>query len=206
DDLLGIGESQWDELRKAAEAAFDAGIIGADELAKALKAIDILEVADGFRQVAAELGDVAAIIPNLAADLTEAFAMFTAGNTAGGIATAFQAATTAVRGLGAALEDEARRGEAALDLIIGGAAALATALGGPAVGQAVGAVGEFVKSILGDLTNGLAEIKRQVDGVAARSTYLGESLIQGIADANTRQVSRGGLLGLLGFTKAALEI
>src|SRR5690606_39744667 len=128
----------------------------------ALKAIGILEVADGFRQVAAELGDVAAIIPTLAADLTEAFARFTVGNTAGGIATAFQAATAAVKGLGAAFEDEARRGEAALDLIIGGAAAIATVLGGPAMGQAVAAVGEFVKSILGDLSNGLAEIDKQV--------------------------------------------
>src|SRR5690606_25077581 len=127
-DVFDLVNSKWDEMRDAAQAAFDAGLIGADELAKALKAIDILEVADGFRQVAAELGEVAAIVPNLAADLMDAFAMFTAGNTAGGIATAFQAATTAVRGLGAAFEDEARRGEAALDLIIGGAAALATAL------------------------------------------------------------------------------
>lgn len=204
-DMFDAVTSKWDEMRKAAQDAAAAGLITADELKKALKAIGILEVADGFRQVAAELGEVAGIVPNLAADLTEAFAMFTAGNTAGGIATAFQAATTAVRGLGAALEDEARRGEAALDLIIGGAAALATALGGPAMGQAVGAVGEFVKSILGDLSNGLAEIQRQVDQATTRSTYLGESLIQGIADANTRQVSRGGLLGLLGFTKAALD-
>lgn len=205
DDLLGNTPSQFDELREAAQAAFDAGIIGADELAKALQVIGILEVADGFRQVAAELGEVAGIVPNLAADLTEAFAMFTAGNTAGGIATAFQAATAAVRGLGAAFEDEARRGEAALDLIIGGAAAIATALGGPAMGQAVAAAGEFIKSILGDLTNGLAEIDKQVRETASRSQWLGEGLVRGIAEGATRQVSRGGLLGLLGFTKAALD-
>src|SRR5690606_38054341 len=43
-DLFDVVDSQWDEMRKAAKAAFDAGIIGADELAKALKAIDIHEV------------------------------------------------------------------------------------------------------------------------------------------------------------------
>src|SRR5690606_37817755 len=139
------------------------------------------------------------------AGLTEAFAQVAVGNTGGGIATAFQAATAAVRGLGAALEDEARRGEAALDLIIGGAAALGTALGGPAVGQAVADVAEFVKSVLGDLSNGLAEIQREVEATPSRSQWLGEGLVRGIADGATRQVSRGGLLGLLGFTKAALD-
>src|SRR5690606_6152293 len=59
DSLLGQGPSKFDELREAAQAAFDAGIIGAEELARALEAIGILEVADGFRQVAAELSGAA---------------------------------------------------------------------------------------------------------------------------------------------------
>lgn len=205
DSLLGQGPSKFDELREAAQAAFDAGIIGADDLRKALEAIDVLEFADGFRQVAAELSGAASILPSFAADMTEAFAMFQAGNRTGAITSVFQAATAAVRGLGDAFEDEARRGEAFFDLLIGGAATLATVLGGPALGQAVAAAGEFIKSILGDLTNGLAQIERQISQAASGSRFLGENLIRGLAESTTRQVSRGGLLGLLGFTKSELD-
>src|SRR5690606_33642365 len=48
-------------------------------------------------------------------------------------------------------------------------------------------------------------IQRRVESAAASSRYLGEGIIQGIAESNTRRVSRGGLLGLLGFTKAQLD-
>lgn len=206
-DVLGldIAITQWDQMREAAQAAFDAGLIGADQLRKALSLIGILELADGFRKVAEELTGTASIIPNLAADVTEAIAQMAAGNAAGGIATAFQAATAAVQGLGAAFQDTERQAEAMVDLVIGGAAAIATVIGGPALGQAVGAIGSFIKSVLGDLSNGLAAIEKQVGRAAASSKYLSEGLIRGIAEGATNTVSRGGLLGLLGFTKQELD-
>lgn len=204
-DLLGLGASQFDELREAAVAAFDAGVIGAEELAKALELIGLLEVADGFRRVAESLGDVAGIIPNLASELTKAFAQFKAGSADAAIATVFNAATAAVQALGAAFEDAEHQAAATLDLIIGTAAGIATAIGSPALGQAVAAIGSFIKTILGDLSNGLIAIERQINQTASSSRWLGEGLIRGIADGATRTVSRGGILGMLGFTKQELD-
>lgn len=203
--FLTVNQSNLNNLRKAAVEAFEAGVIGADELGEALRRIDVMEVVENLRQLGAELGGAGGIIPNLMAGMGQAWEQLTAGNTTDAVATAFNAATSAVQSLGAAFEDTARQGEAMLDLVIGAAAGIATAIGGPAMGQAVGAVGNFIKSILGDLSNGLAEIQKQIDQTASRSTYLGEELITGIAEGATQQVSRGGILGWLGFTKAALD-
>jgi len=76
---------------------------------------------------------------------------------------------------------------------------------GPALAAAVRMVGAFINAIIGDLSNGLRQIDAQVKQTAANSRLLGEELVRGIAEANTQQVSRGGLAGLLGFTKAQLD-
>lgn len=202
---LRVNQADFSELRKVAEDAFKYGVIGAEELDAALAAIGVMETVENFRILASELDDIQALVPELMADFTRAFAMLSAGNTTDAVAVGFRAAAQAVNALGDAFADTATQGEAMLDLVIGAAAGIATAIGGPAMGQAVGAIGQFIKSILGDLTNGLAEIQRQIDQATTRSTYLGESLIQGIADANTSRVSRGGILGFLGLTKAQLD-
>src|SRR5690606_20898551 len=112
---------------------------------------------------------------------------------------------SAVGALGAAFQDTAHQGEAMLDLVIGAAAGIATAIGGPALGQAVGAIGNFIKTIRGDLTNGLAQIREEVNATALSSQYLGRDLIESIAAGNTARVSRGGILGAIGLTKAELD-
>jgi hypothetical protein len=205
DAFLQVNQANFDQLREAAQAAFDAGIIGAEDLAEAMQLIGTMELVENFRILAGELDGLQSLVPNLMADFTQAFAQLAAGNTTDAIATAFNAATMAVEQLGAAFEDTEHQAEAVLDLVIGAAAGIATAIGGPAMGQAVGAIGGFIKSILGDLSNGLAAIEKQVNQTATGSRYLGEELVRGIAEGATRTVSRGGLLGALGFTKQALD-
>lgn len=204
-DFLRVPQTDLSDLREAAEAAFAAGVISVDEFKRALDGINAMTTISNLRILASQLDATAAIVPNLIADLGQAYAMFAAGNKTDALAVGFQAATTAVEGLKVAFSDSSKAGEAAFDLVLGAASTLATAIGGPAMGQAVAAFGQFLKSVLGDLSNGLAEVQKQVQQTITGSRYLGEDIIQGIAAANTTLVSRGGLLGLLGFTKAELD-
>lgn len=203
--FLRVAQADFDDFREAAVAAFDAGQISAEELLATLRVITAMELAENFRILASELDGLQSLIPNLAADLVQGFAQIASGGTADGIATLFRSAAGAVDTLGDAFSDTANQGEAMLDLLIGGAAGIAAAFGGPALGQAVGAVGQFIKSILGDLSNGLKQIQESIDRTALSSQYLGIGLIEGIAAGATSRVSRGGILGFFGATKAELD-
>lgn len=202
---LHVAQVDLAELRDLAATAFAAGIISAEQYADALRAINFQQLTGNLDILAGKLNDAARILPAFASGVMQAMAQLAAGNRTDAIATAFQALNTAVTSLKGAFEDTANAGDAAFDLIVGGAAAVATIIGGPALGQAVGAVGQFVKSIFGDMTNGALAIRDAIEETAKSSRYLGEGIIEGIAAANTKVVSRGGILGLLGFTKPELD-
>lgn len=202
-DFARVPQADFDDLRDAVREAFNAGIV--KDFDAAMRGIDFLELHENLGILSQQLNEVQAIVPNLARDLMQAGAMWVAGNKTDAIATGFQAATKAVEGLKAAFADASQVGEAALDLLIGGASTLATVFGSAALGQAVGAIGGFLKSVLGDFGNGLIEIRRTIDETVASSRYLGEDLVESIANSATERVSRGGLLGLLGFTKQQLD-
>lgn len=88
----------------------------------------------------------------------------------------------------------------------GAAGAVAELVTGiPGLGQAISAVGSVFSRILGDMSNGLRQIAEQVDDFVSGSSYLNESLVQAFADMATETVSRGGILGWLGFTKRQLD-
>lgn len=71
---------------------------------------------------------------------------------------------------------------------------------GPVLGKAISTVGQILSSVLGDLSNGIAELREEVEDIQSDFSIIDvSSLIQ------TRQESRGGLLGLLGFTKTVLD-
>jgi hypothetical protein len=60
-------------------------------------------------------------------------------------------------------------------------------------------VGEFVNSIIGDLSNGVRQVRQEIDDLAAESAFIGPELAESLTA--TERVSRGGLLGWLGFTR-----
>src|SRR5690606_2607626 len=64
---------------------------------------------------------------------------------------------------------------------------------------------ELVKSVIGDLSDGLAEIREQVEETARRTTYVGRAMLDQFAAEYTRRVSRGGIAGSFGATKAELD-
>ena len=74
---------------------------------------------------------------------------------------------------------------------------------GPIVEGMVRSAGEFINAVLGDMSNGLKQVQREIDQMAERSALLTRDFIESITA--THRVSRGGILGWLGFTKAAVD-
>lgn len=113
----------------------------------------------------------------------------------------------AVNGLGAALGRQNSEVNQWVSGIISGAGAvmqLIPGLGG--VGKVIQALGPVISSILGDMGNGLKEINKQIEKTVKDSGgKLSESLVTRLAEMNTKQVSRGGFLGWLGFKKSEID-
>lgn len=83
----------------------------------------------------------------------------------------------------------------------GAVAELATGL--PFLGKIGATVGKLVSSVLGDLSNGAEQVANQIQGMAKKAEYLSEALIRSVA--TTKRVNRGGILGLFGATKEAID-
>lgn len=77
---------------------------------------------------------------------------------------------------------------------------IGTLSGIPGVGQLVGQVFDTIIGVLGDLGNGLEEVNAEI-----KKMQEGFSLIDVSNLVVTERVSRGGLLGWLGFTKEAIN-
>src|SRR5690606_3647604 len=72
--FLRVAQANFDEFRDAAVAAFDAGVISAEELLEALRAIAAMELSENFRILAGELEGLQSLVPDLAADFVQGFA------------------------------------------------------------------------------------------------------------------------------------
>lgn len=207
-----IGSNSFDEMREQIQAAFDAGVISAEELAEALRLVGELETNAALRELASTVGNLGGDILSVAADLHQAIVAFNsvtdeaerADAQLALVAAGFNAATDAVEAFKGAFADGFDANEL-LSGLIGVGSGIATLIGGPAMGEAFAAIGGFVQSILGDLSNGLRQIQEQVDGIAGSSRYASRELVQAFADMNTSRVSRGGLAGLFGGTKAVID-
>ena len=74
---------------------------------------------------------------------------------------------------------------------------------GPALGKIVSMVGEFVNAIIGDLSNGIKQVEEGIQSLADSNQFIHIDLAEALTV--TQQVSRGGVLGWLGFTKTAIN-
>lgn len=105
--------------------------------------------------------------------------------------------------LGNALPEQTSEANKALD-------ALATTVGS-AIGAMFGsseagaAIGGLVSNLVGDIGNAGKQIQETIDKVKESSALLSRSLISSFADSATEVQSRGGFLGLLGFTKKVVN-
>jgi TP901 family phage tail tape measure protein len=71
------------------------------------------------------------------------------------------------------------------------------------LGSIIETVGGFLNSVLGDMSNGMKQVAQQIEQIADRSAFIGRELAERLTV--TKQVSRGGILGWLGFTKTAID-
>lgn len=92
-----------------------------------------------------------------------------------------------------------------LEDVINGVAGLATAIVSGNPFEIIAASIDLASALLGDFSNGMKEVEAQAKQAAQSSRYLGEQLVNALAQDHTSRVSRGGLLGVLGFTKAELN-
>jgi TP901 family phage tail tape measure protein len=85
----------------------------------------------------------------------------------------------------------------------------------PGIGALIGAVGGLVIRLLGDMSSGIQQVKADLDNLAASSKYLSRDMIGAFSGISAKingefrksveRVSRGGLLGLLGFKKSQVN-
>lgn len=64
-------------------------------------------------------------------------------------------------------------------------------------------IGSLFNTIFGDMANGMKQVREELDELGKSSKLLSQETIDALAV--TKRVSRGGLLGFLGFTKEALD-
>ena len=74
---------------------------------------------------------------------------------------------------------------------------------GGALSKMASTVGSVISSILGDLSNGVKQVQKEIEKTAKQFPFLGEALVDGLTVRT--KVSRGGLLGFLGFKKTAID-
>lgn len=198
---LGTAPSEFDEMREAARGAIE----DADELAEALEHIAALELHEHLLDLSDRVDGLGGSLLKVAADAQQAWEQFQAGGSTLDLITAgFESATAAVKAFDDAFGD-GFDGNEFLSGLTGVGAGIGSLIGGPAVGEAIASIDGFVQAIIGDLSNGIAQINQQVKDMASYSRYLGEGIIQAFADANTEMKSRGGLAGFFGGKKAVID-
>lgn len=77
----------------------------------------------------------------------------------------------------------------------------------PGLGKAMGAVGKVVSGVLGDMSNGAKQVTKSLEEMAESMQYVTKETAKGFRDIEgaTKRVSRGNILGWLGFTKEAID-
>lgn len=123
-----------------------------------------------------------------------------------GTALVIRGVSSAIEALTDASNDRGLNGNQVMELVGGiasvAAEAVGTLTGIPGLGKVVGAAFSLIHALVGDLSDGLAEIEEQVEGTAKRLPLVAKDTIQSIAAEYTRQVSAGGSFGR---TKAELD-
>jgi hypothetical protein len=74
---------------------------------------------------------------------------------------------------------------------------------GPALGKIVSMVGQFINSIIGNMSNGARRVREEIEGIAKSNSFISDALAESLTV--TKRVGRGGLLGFLGFTMQAVD-
>jgi TP901 family phage tail tape measure protein len=131
----------------------------------------------------------------------------------GAVATGVTLVATSLSSVVPSVDSFAANTMRALAGVVAGIAAVVAKI--PAIGPAIAAVANLFISLLGDMSNGIKQIREEIEGIAASSQYLTLETIQSFTGLTvkmgdafrkvTKSVSRGGLLGLLGFKKNEID-
>ncbi len=196
---------------------------GAEELAAALDRLiaGLLKMKgiedSGLRKFAGDLRTLSSVVPGLGGVFARASADVAEGlhkiaetdDKLEGTALVISGVATAIEGIAAAAEDGGLDGKQVLELIGGIASVAGEAIGAltgiPGLGKVVAAAFQLVTAVVGDLGNGLQEIQDQVDETVKSTPLLARETLDAFAHEYTRRVSRGGIAGSFGATKAELD-
>lgn len=171
----------------------------------------------GLRKFAGDLRDLSSVVPGLGSVFARASADVAEGlhkiaetdDKLEGTAQVISGVATAIEGIAAAAEDGGLDGNQVLELIGGIASVAGEAIGAltgiPGLGKVVASAFQLVTAVVGDLGNGLQEIQDQVDETVKSTPLLARETLDAFAHEYTRRVSRGGIAGSFGATKAELD-
>lgn len=171
----------------------------------------------GLRKFAGDLRTLSSIVPGLggvfarsSADVAEGLHKIAeTDDKLEGTAMVIRGVATAIEGIADAAQDGGLNGKQVLELIGGIASvageAIGTLTGIPGLGQVVAASFQLITAVVGDLGDGLAEVREQVEETAKSTPLLARETLDAFGREYTRRVSRGGIAGSFGATKAELD-
>lgn len=218
-ELPGPLEKNIDTLRKYRDS-LDLSEEGATALAVEIdRLIDGLERMQGIedsklRQLGGNLTQLAGDLPGLGGSFARSTGLVAEGlhkiaetdDKLEGTALVIRGVSNAIEALTDAANDKGLNGNQVMELVGGiasvAAEAVGTLTGIPGLGKVVGTAFSLIHALVGDLSDGLAEIEEQVEGTAKRLPLVAKDTLRSIAAEYTRQVSAGGSFGR---TKAEVD-
>lgn len=187
-----------------------------ERLSRALKELQDIEDSP-LRRFAGDVNALAASLPGLGGVFARSTGQIAEGlhkiaetdDKLEGTALVIRGVATAIEGITAAAQDGGLNGNQVMELIGGIASVAGEAIGAltgiPGLGQVVSAAFQLITAAVGDLSDGIAEIQEQVDETTKSTPLLARSTVDAFAQEYTRRVSRGGIAGSFGSTKAELD-
>ncbi|MCK9513748.1 MAG: tape measure protein [Pigmentiphaga sp.] len=171
----------------------------------------------GLRKFAGDVRELSSLMPGLGgvfarstADIAEGLHLIAeTDNDLEGVALIIRGVANAIEGLSSAASDGGLNGNQVMELIGGIAGVAGEAIGAltgiPGLGQVVSAAFQLITAAVGDLGNGLQEIQEQIDQTVKSTPLVARETLDAFASEYTRRVSRGGIAGSFGGTKAELD-
>ena len=168
------------------------------------------EFAGDVRELSSLMPGLGSVFARSTADIAEGLHLIAeTDNDLEGVALVIRGVANAIEGLSAAASDGGLNGNQVMELIGGIAGVAGEAIGAltgiPGLGKVVSAAFQLITAAVGDLGNGLQEIQEQIDQTVKTTPLLARETLDAFASEYTRRVSRGGIAGSFGASKAELD-
>jgi len=204
EDMLVYLEQKYKDTGDAAEETTE----DVEELTEAIEeqGEEVEKSTSKLGSFAGQLASIGQSVPGVAGQVFTAASkivdgidmIIESGGTAEGVVAGLTMAFEGINSVLPTYSSEANQAVETTFGLIGGFAELITGI--PGLGKAMSALGSLVSSVLGDMSNGAKQVREEITKLQQSFSLIDVSQI-----VTTTRVSRGGVLGWLGFTKEAID-